>query len=142
MSKKTDELASEIKHTNDIGEYIRENIGEFNDKMFLRTLRDHYARRDLKQEALADRSMLSHTYVNNILNGAKRPGRDTVIKLAFGLGLTIDETNRLLKLAGHGDLYARLERDAVLLYCLNKGFGIIEANQLLEQQNQAVLASQ
>ncbi len=140
MKKGTDRLVSEIKSTNDIEHYLRENSGEFYEEMFLRTLKEHYANSGLTQEALAERSMLSHGYVNNVLNSAKRPSRDTVIKLAFGLGLKVNEANRLLKLAGHGELCPRVERDAILLFCLNKGVSLIDANILLEIRLEALLA--
>jgi transcriptional regulator with XRE-family HTH domain len=142
VKKRTDELESEIKDTKDIEKYIRDNAGEFNGGMFLRTLKEHYANSGLTQEAIANRSMLSHGYVNNILQNIKRPSRDTIVKLAFGLSLNVDDTNRLLKLAGHGELYPRLERDAVILFCLNKGVNLIEANELLQQRLESVLASE
>lgn len=142
MKKKTDELVSEIKATNDIERYICENTGEFNDRMFLRTLQAHYAKSGLTQETIANRSMLSHGYVNNVLNNAKRPSRDTVIKLSFGLILTVDEANRLLKFSGHGEFYPRLERDAVLMYCLNKNISIFDAVELLEKRSQTSFDSQ
>lgn len=140
MKKKTEELISEIKCTNNLDVYMLENKEEFNKEMFLNTLKAHYAHSGMSQEANAERSMLSHGFVNNILNNAKRPGRDTVIKLSFGLSLTVDKTNRLLKLAGHGQLYPRFERDAIMLFCLNKGVSLVDANILLSKRLEQVLA--
>ena len=134
LNKKTDELVSEIKNTNDIGEYIRENTREFNEDMFLRTLKGHYVKSGLTQEAIANRALLSHGYVNNVLSGVRKPSRDAVIKLAFGLSLSVDDANRLLKLAGHGELYPRIERDAIFLFCLNKGTSMIDACILLQKR--------
>lgn len=140
MNKSTDEIVSEIKKSRNINEYILENKGEFNDEMFLNMLKEYYVKSGLTQETIADRSMLSHGFVNNLLNNAKRPGRDTVIKLSFGLGLNVDEANRLLKLSGHGELYPRHERDAIILFCLNKGVSLIDANILLNKRLEQVLA--
>ncbi|MDR1687189.1 MAG: helix-turn-helix domain-containing protein [Clostridiales bacterium] len=141
MKKKTDDIAAEIKNTGDIETYMRENSGEFSSVMFQRTLKQLCGKSGLSQETIAERSMLSHGFVNNLLNNAKKSRRDTVIKLAFGLGLNVDDTNRLLKLAGHGELYPRIERDAIILFCLNKGVSLIDTNILLQKRLQVLLTS-
>jgi transcriptional regulator with XRE-family HTH domain len=141
MTKRTDELAAEIKSTNDIETYIRENTSEFSSEMFQRTFKEFCVMSGMSQEGIAERSMLSHGFVNNLLNNAKRPSRDTVIKLAFGLGLNVEDTSRLLKLAGHGELYPRMERDAIILFCLNKGVTLIDTNILLQKRLETLLVS-
>ena len=141
MNKNTDEIVSEIKKVDDIVAYIGENAGEFDGEMFLKTLKEHYSSSGMTQEAVANRALLSHGYVNNVLNGARQPSRDAVIKLAFGLSMNVNDTNRLLKLAGHGELYPRVERDAVILFCLDKGKSAIDACILLQNRLETSLAT-
>jgi hypothetical protein len=67
----------------------------------------------------------------NTLNGTRQPSRDKVLQLAFGLRLTVDEAQRLLRAADKSPLYPRLKRDAVVLFALNKSLSILETQNLL-----------
>ena len=51
--------------------------------------------------------------------------------LAFGMGLSLTETRKLLKIAGHSDLYVRSPRDSIIMFCLNKGESLITTNEYL-----------
>ena len=65
----------------------------------------------------------SKNYFYQVLNGRKKqPGRDKVFQLCFGLKLGVEEANTLLKKAGHNELYARNERDVIVMLCLNNSF--------------------
>ena len=59
--------------------------------------------------------------------------------LAFGMGLSVLETRKLLKVAGVSDLYARNPRDSIIIYCLNKGLSLIDANEYLNYYNLELL---
>lgn len=76
-------------------------------------------------------SQLEHKYVYQIFSGEKMPSRNKLIALAFGLQLTADETQTMLKLAGYRELYVRDERDTIILYALQQGKDIIETDTLL-----------
>ena len=52
--------------------------------------------------------------------------------LAFGMKLTLDETRKLLKIAGLSDLYVRIPRDSVIIFCLQNGKNLIETNEMLD----------
>lgn len=62
-----------------------------------------------------------------------------MIALAIGMGLNVLETRKLLKIAGACDLYARNPRDSVIIYCLHKGAGLMEVNELLSDYNLDIL---
>ena len=66
-----------------------------------------------------------------MFNGTRRPSRDKVIQLAFGFGLGVDETQRLLRAADKSLLYPRLKRDAVILYGLQKSLPILAVQENL-----------
>ena len=75
-----------------------------------------------------------------IFNGNKtHPSRDKMIALAIGMVLNVLETRKLLKIAGACDLYARNPRDSVFIYCLHKGAGLMEVNELLSDYNLDIL---
>jgi len=74
---------------------------------------------------------LDRSYGYQLFNGTRRPTRDVLLTLAINLGLTEEETQRLLKLAGRPVLYARNRRDAAVLYCLSHRLSPAEAEEML-----------
>ena len=89
--------------------------------------------KELKKADVVRRSMLGN-YAYSIINGNRtKPERDKLIMLCFGLRLTAEETNRLLKMSSNGELYVRNPRDLVLIYALDRNQSVIEANNKLEE---------
>ena len=83
-------------------------------------------------EQVIRRSAIDRTYGHQLFNGTRRPSRDKVLQLAFGLGLSVDETQELLRIAQKTALYPRIRRDAVILYCLNRGLNVLETQNTLQ----------
>ena len=77
-------------------------------------------------------SSIEITYGHQIFNGTRNPSRDKVIQLAFGFGLNVDGTQKLLKAAQKSLLYPKIKRDAAILYCINNNIDIIETQGVLE----------
>ena len=53
-------------------------------------------------------SGVDKAFVYQIFNGSKRPSRDKLIDITFGMHLNEEETQRVLKIAGHSELYPRV----------------------------------
>lgn len=88
---------------------------------------------------LISTACISKTYAYQFLNGERLPGRDIVLRISFVMGLTLDETQRLLTLAGKSTLYPKIRRDAGILYCLKKQMTLDETNSFLEDLGEASL---
>lgn len=98
------------------------------------------AKKKLKKSEVINKSNIEKYYAYQIFNGNKEnPSRDKMIMLAFGMGLTVEETRKLLKIAKVSDLYVRSPRDSIFIFCLNKGLGIIEVNEYLSDYNLKLL---
>ena len=67
----------------------------------------------------------------HIFDGTKNPSRDKLIQLALGFPLTLEETQKLLRLGGYAELYVRDSRDAFLMFALEKKYDLSEVNELL-----------
>ena len=89
-----------------------------------------------------ERSQIERTYGHQLFNGTRRPSRDKVLQLALGLGLSVDETQRLLRAAGKSQLYPRLKRDAVILYALQKKLPILTVQENLTKYGLTLLGGQ
>lgn len=85
----------------------------------------------LKRADVVRDSGLEKAYVYQIFNGEKKPSRDKLIAIAFGLHLSTEETQRMLRLGGCSELYVRVERDALILFSIQHGKTISETDDAL-----------
>nr|WP_316621692.1 hypothetical protein [uncultured Ruminococcus sp.] len=133
MKKSTDELLKQLKTKTNIEEFFKENGSELIFDSLSEMIDFFMNQKGLKKADVVKRSMLGN-YAYSILNGnRKKPERDKLIMLCFGLRLTADEANRLLKMSSNGELYVRNPRDLVLIYALDRNQSVIEANNKLEE---------
>ncbi len=137
--KTTDELVNEIKNSKDILDYLAENREEMQLNSLPEALNGWLKRKRLTKAQVVRKSNLNRAYVYQIFLGSKYPSRDKVIALAFGLGLTVEEAQSLLKEAGYRELYPRDPRDTLLLFAIGQEMDIIAANELLYDHNIEVL---
>lgn len=92
-----------------------------------------------KNEVIA-RSNLDRNYAYQIFNGRKtNPSRDKMIMLSIGMGLTLEETRKLLKVSSLSDLYIRNPRDSIIMYCLVQKNDLIETNETLSNYGVDIL---
>ena len=87
--------------------------------------------KDLRVADVIRDSGLTKSYVHQIFNGEKKPSRDKLIAIAFGLHLNAEETQRMLKLGGCSELYPRTERDALILFAIHHGKSISDTDDEL-----------
>lgn len=83
-------------------------------------------------EHIIRHASIDRTYGHQLFNGTRKPSRDKVIQLAFGFGLTVDGTQKLLQIAQKNALYPRIRRDAAILYCLNNHMSILDTQSVLQ----------
>lgn len=132
MEKSTNELMEILKSKRSYEEFFKEEIGEFCFSSLAEYLELLMNEKGLKKSDVILKSNLDKNYAYQIFNGNKtNPSRDKLIMLAFGMGLSLNETRKLLKIANQGDLYIRSPRDSIILFCLNKGYSLMTANEYL-----------
>lgn len=139
IHKSTDELRNELKRATNVRDYLTQNkenlltidLPEYLDKLL--------SQKGIKKSDVIRGSLLGKAYVYQIFSGEKKPSRDKLLAIAFGLGLSDQETQEMLKLSGNRELYARDQRDAIILFALQRNQSILEANDLLDTQGLAIL---
>lgn len=137
--KSTDELRHEIKTATDMEDYLTRNQEHFLKDSLSEHLHMLLTRKNLRRADVIRGSLLGRAYVYRIFAGDKIPSRDKLIALSFGLKLSTEETQKMLKLSGNRELYARDERDALLLFALQRNKSIMDANGMLLDHGFAVL---
>lgn len=140
-TKTTEELNHEIKAATDIEDYLLENRENMLTLSLPRYLEDLLAKKGLSRAQVVRDSSLDRAYVYQIFSGEKTPSRDKLLALAFGLSLTGDETQRMLKISCNRELYARDRRDALILFALEQRKTILEANESLYDHGYTVLGT-
>lgn len=139
--KTTDELNHEIKAATDIEDYLEKN----KESMLTGSLSEHLnmllTQKSINKADVVRGSLLDRAYLYQIFSGEKTPSRDKLIAIAFGLCLSDNETQKMLKLSGNRELYARDERDALILFALQRKMTIFETNELLFSHSLTVLGN-
>ena len=116
----------------------------FNLQTFLKKYKEHMISKTLSQyltqlliekdktiPEVIDASFINRTYAYQIFDGTKKPSRDKLISIAFGLHLSVEETQKLLKISGNKELYVKNMRDAIILHSIHNNKGVGKTNSLL-----------
>jgi hypothetical protein len=82
-------------------------------------------------EQVIKKADIVRTYGHQLFNGTRKPTRDRAIQLAFGFGLSYEETQRLLKVARKSALYPKIKRDAIIIFALRNDYDIVAVQAAL-----------
>lgn len=140
MVKNTDEMQQEILSSDNIYDVLDNNRESFRCEDLADHLKSILAKKNIKPADAIRKSGLDRSYGHQIISGRKAPSRDKLIALSFGMDLTLDETNDLLKVSRNRTLYARDQRDAVIIFALTNKLSLIETNQLLFDKTLAIIS--
>ena len=59
--------------------------------------------------------------------------------LCFGLSASLEETQELLRLCGLAELYPKVRRDAIIIWCLRQGRDRVATDDELYRMNEPTL---
>lgn len=125
----TEELLDELLSTSDLEGYLEEHgpggrtLSEY--------LRQLLAEKGLERSRVVRMANLNDTFGYQIFQGTRHPSRDKVLQIAFAMALTLRETNRALKASGANELYCKDRRDAIIIFCLDRGCSLQKVNEEL-----------
>lgn len=131
MKKSTQELLDVLKSTKDINDYMKEAHQEFINLSLPELLEKLLAELGVSKAAVIRDSGLDRIYAYQIFSGAKTPSMNKLLALSFGMHLNLEQTQMLLKSAGYPVLYARRQRDSVVIFCITKQISLSDTNDLL-----------
>ena len=143
--KTTDNLENVLKKTkpDDLSKVLKENDEKLAaaDKPFAAYMRQLLKDKGLKQQDVFLFADIPERYGYKLISEEKHTRqRDVILRLCFASRLTLDETQRALKLYSLPALYSRSVRDAVLMVAFNNEvFEIQAVNEMLEKHGQETL---
>ena len=127
----TKELLDIIKMKDNYQEIIDETHSFFSNVTLAEYLNELIRIKSLKKADVIFQSRLERSYAYQIFSGKKMPSRNKLLALAFGMRLTFEDVQDLLKINGYAQLYPKNSRDHLIIFALYKGLDIIELNENL-----------
>ena len=115
----TEELLARLLASSSVEAYL--DGGSIADRTLPDYLHELLAARGIRRADVVRASGINATVIYDIFAGKSRPGRDHAIMIALGLGCNLRETQRLLRLAGVSELWCKQRRDAVIIWCIERG---------------------
>ncbi len=129
--ERTSSLLRRLFNTSDLEEFMANNAGEMEIPPFHVYITDLCRSQGWIPEQIIRLSAIERSYGHQLFNGTRKPSRDKVIQLAFGLGLDLDSTQKLLQIAQKNPLYPKIKRDAAIIFCINNQKDILETQSVL-----------
>ncbi len=141
MKKSTDDLMKILRSTPSVDEYFDRNDSEIFFGSLSELIDFYLARKKLTKAEVVRNSGMNRGYCYEIMAGktTKNISRDKVIMLCFGLNLTVDEAQQLMKKSGYAPLYARDTRDSIIIFSLEHHIGIVNTNIKLGEYSLEIL---
>ena len=130
MKKTTQELLQLMQSECDYNSYLDRNRESLKGSTMRidRALNVMLAEKHLKRADVIQKSGIEKHYAYQIFSGTKKPTRDKVLELCFGMDLTIEETQDLLKITGYAQLYSKDPRDNAILFGLLHHRSVLDMN--------------
>lgn len=135
MTDKTGDLMNKLTSTDNPGELDRylEEIRDKYPKDFSSYIRTVLAEKGMSIADMQKASCIDRTYIYQIMDGSKHPGRDKIIAMAIACNMTLPECQRALEIAQEGILYAKSRRDSLIIYAINNQLDVMNLNALLDK---------
>ena len=125
IKKPTNELMDALNQCSSASEYINKAQDYLIDSAVSDYLNQLLDEKALKKSTVIKNSELNEIYGYQIFS--------------FGMNLSLDETQALLKYAGFAPLYPKQKRDSLLIWGKNHQFSIYQINELLYAENEDTL---
>ena len=139
---RTSALMRKLHKTKKIDSFLSEQEAQFEHETFRDCLKKHCAAKNTIPEHVISHAQIDRTYGHQLFNGTRKPSRDKVIQLAFGLGLDVEETQQLLRSASKSALYPRVRRDAVIIYALKEHWRMMDVQEALDRYQLTLLGEE
>lgn len=134
MKTITQKLLEGLKNADDIKTFLDLHEQEFLSQTLTDYLNELMTDKNTTVAKIAKNSGIGE-YVYKIFSGERRATRDVLISVAFGMELSIEETQLLLRIAKFAVLDSREKRDSVIIYALAHKMTVFECDDLLNENN-------
>lgn len=147
IEKNTTELEDILRktHISDAQDFLNENKGFMHqtDKEFSYYMKNLLLAKGKTQQEVFLSADISERYGYKLLSEEKHTKqRDVILRICYAAELTLDETQKALRMYKLPELYAKIPRDALLMICFNERPGsILDVNEYLKKNGMEILRS-
>ncbi len=145
QEKDTNELEKVLgkTHLSDYDSYVQNNKDSMlsDSNSFSSYVKGKLSEKGITQQTVFLKADVPERYGYKLLSGEKHTKqRDVILRICYAADFTLQETQRALKKYGMAELYAKDERDALVMIAFNEKPGsIIEVNTMLKEHGLAPL---
>ena len=139
MNKLTGDLLAELSTSADLTKYLADNRTEIITGEIGSLVENIRQTNKISKAELARKAGISEFYLYQLLNGRRKPSRNTLLAMCLGLGCTEKQTENLLRSGGYSPLYVRFKQDAIVLYGIMHGWDALKVNDMLFEQGEQPL---
>lgn len=136
----TEELLQELLSASDPQVFVsKHKIKDRDMPTYLQQLLDEkgLVRIDVIREA-----GLNETFGYQIFMGQRNATRDKLLQLVFPMKLSVLEANRVLQAGGVNELYCKNRRDAIIIFCLDRGYSLQKTDEELYRFEEETICSE
>lgn len=138
MQSITDELLNQLKNASDIESFFKSHEDKFLNKSTSDYLNELIQIKNINISVVAKDSG-SGEYVYKIFKGDRKPSRDVLISIAFGMKLSLEETQFLLRISKFAILDSRDKRDSTIIYAIMHGLSVFQLDDTLDNNGLTTL---
>lgn len=138
-TSRLEETLRELSDDNAATEFIEQHKGK-EWQSFSDYFQHYIGSKGLETTVIVDNAGFGE-YAYQLIRGEKKPvNRDYVICLCIAAGMSVKETDRALRIAGHNPLSPKDERDVRIVVCINQGCNrVIDVDLELDRYSQKPL---
>jgi hypothetical protein len=107
-------------------------------KAFTTLLRAYMTVKKTRARDLYSAALIEKSYFYQILSGKHIPARDTVIRIALGLKISLEESRKLLQALGYC-FFEKNRRDIIIMTCIENQAGLYVTEMLLDRYGEISL---
>ena len=130
--KTTGQLERELSDCANVEDYLKGNTLLGEECPVGEELTGLLEEKGLRRAQVIEESNLNAIYAYQIFSGRRQPSRDKLLCLCLAMKLEAEECQRLLKRCGYPPLYARKQRDSLILFGFHKHQTVLEVNEQLQ----------
>ena len=138
MTTITEELLQKLKASTNLESFFEQYENKFLPESLPEYLNQLLNLKELKLSNIAKDSGVGE-YTYKIFNGVRFPSRDILISIGFGMKLSLEEMQLLLRISKFAFLDSRDKRDSIIIYCLTHKMDVFTADDMLEKHNMTTL---
>lgn len=138
MKSNTSYLLEKLQQTTDLSSFFE----TYNDELITQTVGEYVGllmeQKQMSKSELAIASGLGN-YLYRVVNDERNVSRSTLLAVAFGLHLSVAQTQMLLRIGRQAMLDPRFHWDAAVLFALSSGYTLPACNDLLDELGEPTL---